>query len=456
MPAQLDPNTAIAFLAGFLAALLMGRGLVRVLVPLMRLLGKPFRMIGRGMRRLGILRRPRSTRVASDGATVLERGLAYQTEVERSLARVDHPAEGQSAIHDFGEEEKLLRRVGVLFQSIRIGTDYLPAHLTGPLTEEIAETYVHEAKTFFAVPVTLTANEKSLYEDAEGSFIVSLFRSVDRRCYFLLNEMRKTINGNARNLALVFTAMLYGWLAFALWCLVQVVGADPNAADAVPLYSNKWALAALGSAVATLILMFLIQNNGYRQQQQHNVRELRFFLTRYLGRIADRYRESTGNAKQVTVGDERDPKTLSDRAQRWHKIMIWIPFRTFFIESFVRNIKYQIARNTGYYMIIPYTALALLAVGGLLAYTTTDPNITKFYSDVLIESEKTSFAIVLLLVGGIVTFFYWERINAEVIGNELSQLDWLGYENLNVSSAMDDVVGKYAEDVGFWKGRMKL
>jgi hypothetical protein len=38
--------------------------------------------------------------------------------------------------------------------------------------------------------------------------------------------------------------------------------------------------------------------------------------------------------------------------------------------------------------------------------------------------------------------------------DEMNQADWLGFDNLNVDRGMDEVVGKYAEDVGYWKGRL--
>jgi hypothetical protein len=51
---------------------------------------------------------------------------------------------------------------------------------------------------------------------------------------------------------------------------------------------------------------------------------------------------------------------------------------------------------------------------------------------------------------------YYAFLTASVhMIEEVNQLDWLGFDNLNVDQAMDDVVGKYAEDVGFWKNRVR-
>jgi len=168
-------------------------------------------------------------------------------------------------------------------------------------------------------------------------------------------------------------------------------------------------------------------------------------LPKASGRISDRYREATGIARGVTVGDETDSKKLSEAARKWHKIMIWMPFRTFFIECFVRNVLYQINRNCTYYLYIVPLTLLLIAGAAVLAVETHWIALADF----------TTIEGAALIVGFLfVALFYVERINKVVIAEELDQLDWLGYDNLNVSAAMDDVVGKYAEDVGFWKGRL--
>lgn len=403
---------------------------------------------------------------AAETAITINRGLGLRTECEIALRIPDNgtqPEPGET-VHDFREEEKILHRVGRVFRSIRIPAEYLPAHLLGPLTDEIAEQYVGQAKKFFSVQISLAANPKSLYEDAESAFIVSLFRAADRRCYYVLNEMRKTINDNARRLVLVLTFILLAWTIAAMFEFDFVVNAVGSAAaapkkDAVTVEmvlqnSFFWSIIVLGALWSALIIVtFLIQNNGYRQQQQHNIRELRFFLTKYLGRIADRYRESTGNAKQVTVGDETDSHKLSASAQRWHKIMVWIPFRTFFIESFVRSIRYQISRNCSYYLWIPPASIVLLIL--IVLYHTVLPALLLPETTIGSTTFLLNAAIVAMMLG-IFVFIYFERIHSVVLAEELSHLDWLGYDNLNVSSAMDEVVGKYAEEVGFWKERFKL
>jgi hypothetical protein len=455
-----DPKLIFAFLSGFVAALillaLMGRA-PGFILPLLRILGRPLHVFRKLIPRTSVLRRVRSrgratSQAAGEGAIVIDRGIGLTTEVERSLHIADDGPDGTPGAvpHSFREEEAILQRSGWWFKSIRIPAEYLPFHLLGPLTDEISNQYVTHAKKFFSAQVALSANSNSLYEDAEGAFIVSLFRSIDRRCYYVLNEMRKTINDNARHMIVLFSLMLFAWSGTAIWAYCDAVAASPGGAMAV---ISRPMLIAFPLWAASVVAMLMIQAYGYRQQQRHNSRELRFFLTKYLGRIADRYREATGNAKQVTVGDETDSHSLSRAAQKWHKIMVWIPFRTFFIECYVRNIRYQINRNCGYYLWIPPVSVFVLALVILYFVVYGAPPASSA------TLHSTSFALTamsLAVMLGIFLFVYFDRIHSVVLSEELSRLDWLGYENLNVSSAMDEVVGKYAEEVGFWKERFKL
>lgn len=433
-----------AFLLGFAVALTVtGRVPLRFLRPLGRLLRAPFRPIARLLRRSNVIRtRARTTHTATEGSTVAERGLYVRTEVDAALHASEEAApDGKSVAYDFKEENKILRREGWPFKSIHVPATYLPSHLVGPLTDEITSFYEVEARKFFAVPVQQQANRLSLYEDAEGAFIISLFRSVDRRCYYVLNEMRKTINGNARTIVVTFTGLVAAWALAALFAIASLK--DSLASVVVAMAFNVLTCGVVCGA------MVFLQNTGYKQHQRHNARELRLFLIQYLGRIADRFRESTGNAKQVTVGDEKDAKKLYQTAQKWHKIMVWTPFRTFYIECFVRSVRYQIDRNCGYYLLIPYSAAPLLIIClGAIVWG---------YFDALAATtaQLVNLGIFSLLLA-IIVYVYFNRILAVVIGDELSRLDYLGYHNLNVSAAMDEVVGKYAEDIGFWKGRRTL
>lgn len=430
----------IPFTAGVLVAFMMvailGRAPIRFFTPIFRLVSIPFRPLIKAARALRLL--PRSARriqvartAAVSAAMSVERRLQHHSEVEIALRIPDEDMlteMGENAQpYDFKEEKNHLRKDGLFLRSMQINSKYLPELLTMPMSDRIADEYISEAKRFFNRKINLQSNERALYEDVEGAFIISLFRKSDRLAFYVLNEMRKTINGNARRMILIFTFLLSAVLFSVLF------GIGPN----LPM--------AIGALVVTALIMIIWHNAGYQKQQQHNSRELRSFLTRYLGRISDRYREATGIARGVTVGDETDSKKLAEDARKWHKIMVWMPFRTFFIESFVRSLLYQVNRNCSYYLLIPPIAVILLCITTGVLFQQGVVDVTPYLSPAGGMIGLTFMAVILV---------YLERINKVVIAEELSQLDWLGFEDLNISDAMDDVVGKYAEDVGFWKRRL--
>jgi len=430
---------AIGFAAGLIAAGLLigviGRGPFNRLARLGVVLRAPFRPLVYVLRQLRILPKG-AAKVRAGPATLstaadsLRRRFMLKTETELALMLPDEA--GTEDFVDLDEEERLLRRDGFVFNSIQIPAEYYPDNLSGQLEDGIADDYLEAARRFFSDPVDLEAEDDALYEDCEGAVLVARFRRHDRRCYFLLNEMRKLINGNARRLVILFS-VLTGAALIASAAVVRVVPAPDGA------------IAAGVVNFAAILSMFVWHSTGYQKQQQHNSRELRAFLTRYLGRISDRYRDVKANARGVTVGDETDSKKLAEDATRWHKILMWLPLRTYAIESFVRIVMYQINRNTRYYEYMVPAFLVLVAIAAVATFA---------YGAWSLEAAFTPYHGFYALTVALMLAIYVQRILAVVVADELSALDWLGYDNLDVSDGMDEVVGKYAEDVGFWKRRL--
>jgi hypothetical protein len=449
----LQSELIVGFIAGVLitafSVVLFGRtaiqifsAVVRAIRGLLRFLTYPFRRL------LRPLFRSRG-QIEQAGSAALSQfdQWHYRTEIEMAL-EPDSATEEQKASHEEMKTAFRERRNGWWFRSYRIPSSFMPDHLIGPLTPQVAEFYSQQAKRFFSMGVPLGSSPNSLYEDVEGAVVIRMFRDTDTHCYHVLNEMRKTINDNVRGLVVGLQLILLGWFSLSFLLVVGTESGPSNAWGAIttwpqnPLFPVLAGLA--GSALLVGLIMELAHANGYTKQQQHSLRELRLFLTRYLGRIADRYREVTGNAKQVTVGKETDSKKLSAEAQLWHKIMIWVPFRTFYIEGFFRNIQYQILRNSGYYLLLHRIGFLLLIIVCVTALWSAH------------TGGATPDTVIGLGAATAILFVWYQRLIARVVlADEISQLDWLGYSTLNVSDAMDAVVGKYAEDVGFWKGRFE-
>ncbi len=447
----------IGIMTGMIMIAVLGRAAYWVFRPLFAVSRFIFRPVIRLLRRVKILRSTsagtRPIRHAAIGAeATIRHAPGYLTEIEKALRLPDETDDDiadstlgdESEEYDFKDEKEIIKKRGLFFKWIRIPGSYVPKRLTTSLTEDIAELYLAEARRFFSQKVSLQSNPRALYEDAEGAAIIVRFRNSDRRCFYALNELRKVINGNARTLVLLLGLLPVALLALAFFLFT----AEFDWPGWLVVKSNTLLttqIAVIGLAITTAMLMVLFQHSLYAQQQRQNTREFANFLARYLDRISDRYREATAIASRVTVGDETNSKKLAKDAQKWHKIMMWQPFRAFFIESFVRNVYFQINRNIAYYQLLAlFIFLFVLSASFVLLFDVFR---------VFVDDPPTR--LIPAIVGFFLAILYFFLVNIGVLGEELDQVDWLGYDNLNVSKQMDEVVGKYAEDVGFWKGRFE-
>ncbi len=374
----------------------------------------------------------------------LWRAFRPDTATERALAGVDpeFPREdGKSeGPYDYaGNEEKHIARHGFLFKWIAVKPSYLAD--ISLINDEIVDLYFKTARRFFRWQVSIQADVTSLYEDVDAAVTISMFRARDRNAYYLMHQMRRVIDDNVRKLAFLYTSILLAVLVLELFII------DHNTFFGIDISFVDNTVGGLFLCAAGAFIMWLTYSTEYSPYQRNNGRELRSFLTRYLARISDRYRDSMANARAVTVGDETEGEKLRTKAQLWHKIMMWLAFRAFFIETFVRNILFQIGRNCGYYIVLVPVLMSLLIVVTCLLL------VNCFGVDLKAELAIpplyfwVAYAVLVVLAGMLIR-------NSMNSIDEMNQADWLGFDNLNVDRGMDDVVGKYAEDVAFWKGRL--
>lgn len=421
-----------------LAAVFLGRAAFGILRPVMRL-------IRGGARRAGLKSAAgtRAVRAAAPGAGKRP-GKEHLTAIEFALRAPDDGQPDDAAareIHDFAAERRILRKHGQVYKWLRIPAEYIPTSLSEPFSDEIASAYAVNARRFFSRAVNLETDENNFYEDEEGGIIVGLFRNSDRRCFYALDQLRRVINANALRLSL--------WLAALL--LALTFGAFAASAF-LPKIAASGPAATVGAAGAALIVLtlYVVATFGfqafYANTQRQNMREFSDFLTRYLGLIANRFREASAKTSRVIQGDERDSKVLAANAQKWHKIMMWLGLRPFFIEAFVRNVYFQVRRNLNYYVfgtIVWFMVLCPIVLYNLFSASAAATGYVPSVS-VAVAIGVGYFLFAALSV--------WQFLR-KVVLEELNQMNWLGFDNLEVGAQMDEVIGKYAEDIGLWKGR---
>jgi hypothetical protein len=154
-----------------------------------------------------------------------------------------------------------------------------------------------------------------------------------------------------------------------------------------------------------------------------------------------------GRAKSVTVGQERDSKQLAEEAQLWMLNISWIALRAFFVETYVRNTVFQIRRNSHYYLVFVPTGF-LLALAMVLAALGVFTDRAPFET---ILDLGWVFAALFVVVVALYAFYLITAMRAL---EEIDQGEWISFHTLRLDAVMSEIVGKYAEDVGYWKNRV--
>lgn len=411
----------------------------RILSPVSRTLGRLLGM--KAMSRAG----PGTIRPAHMGPSAwaaLSRAARHQTETETAMG------------DGFEHEKAHMNRSGLLFHWLAVKVGYI--RIPGELTPDVAEDYFQQGHQFLNGRVKISANPQNLYEDEEGALIASYF-PIDHGALYLLNTMRTIINSNVRKLTVVFSTII----AFVL--VINLLYNDGTLIDLHAMLGLTGAL-TLGplqmeagdinrtlfgglSILGAAFLMWIIYFVEYVPYQRNNFRELSNFITRYLARLNDHFRTAAGQAKSVTVGQETDASKVSHAARQWHTNVLWIAMRIFFLESFMRNIMFQMLRNSGYYLVfVPVLFLAVLA-GLNIALV----ELTGF--DAGARLADLGLVFVLLFVSLLAIYTVFLRRSMMSI-DEINQDEWIGFDSLLLENVLGEIVGKYAEDVGYWKNRM--
>jgi len=413
--------------------------LARIVAPVFRPVMRIFRIKPSGNASAGTVKAAHS---GTSAWAALSRASRPQTETERALGET------------FAHEDKHITRHGVLFNWLSVVVGYI--QVPNELSDEVAERYHSEGTRFLNGRVPISADCQNLYEDEEGAIIARNFPE-DAGCLYLLNRMRKEINGNVRKLTVIFSAIISSILIInliyndgaalglaTLMGLSEGLSFGPLSMDIEDINRAGFAaLTTLGGAFAMWIAYYV----EYAPYQRNNFRELSNFITRYLARLNDHFRTAEGQAKSVTVGQEKDAAEFSKQARKWHTTVLWIAWRIFFIESFVRGVMFQILRNSGYYLVM-VPALFLVVLAG----------VNSLFADSLAFDLWTRIADLGLVFG----FLFVALIGVYVIFlrhsmtsiDEINQDEWIGFDSLLLDNVLGEMVGKYAEDVGYWKNRI--
>jgi hypothetical protein len=434
-----EMNFAVAVLIGFglglvmaLLAYLVRRVLWQLMAGLNRALLYPFRPI---LRALGLSKR-----------------VWQRAEGPASVALAQHTTITDTALgDDFEHERSFMQRQGLFFRwmNARVGFMRMPEELD----DELAQDYYRQAQDFLGTTIPIGSDPHALFEDIEGGVIATQFYESDKGILFYMNETRKLMNDNVRKLSLWFSFILTSVLALNIIAndvgMVQAIGLGMGV-EFLPLGSESLNSLAFGiaSCVIAAVLMWALYYTEYTPYQRNTAREMANILTRYLARVNDHYRTAVGRARSVTVGEEREPARLAEQAKLWTTNLTWIALRTYFVESYIRNVAFQIRRNSSYYLMFVPAAFTLVVVFLIILAGMVVPD---FDPIATIASLGFIFPCLFVLTALLYALFL---LNAMAALEEIDQGEWISFHTLKLDEVLGDVVGKYAEDVGYWKNRV--
>ncbi len=475
------PTPTAAEVSGLQPGLTLLLGLL-LLVLLLVLWRIALRLISRGVRALA---RPIG-RVARAGGKPLVRVLRVLRLVPREPRRLAVPAIGAITTGTIGSalagstetDEAIARGVdrseldGMVFRNSQLLCTWL-APMPAPRVAYdagAAEADRENVRHFFSAPVPVYFNPFNLYEDADGAFIVGLFGNSDRRVFHVLSEFRKTINRNVLWLSILFSMVvsvvalvnifMSTWIPFH-----KMLGMEGSPYLPPDLFGtatnevfNKLVFGALSCLIAYAI-MWLFYHTEYAQFQRNNGQQMSNFLQHYMDGINAAFKDISRNLSD-TVAQEREGPEMKHDAVLWMSSLQWMAFRVFFIECYLRNMLFQIHRNSSYFIIfVPLTFAA--AIVGIAGYFRIDQlNVLSLDADLYRQNSFYVFFAMLLFACyrylRDALSFIWLSIFPkldEATGERVSS--WTKFRDLNVQGSITRTLEAYINSLDRWRSMMK-
>lgn len=362
------------------------------------------------------------------------RFFVWQSESETALAedalnmRIDLPARG------------------LLFKWIDVSDHEIQS--SSPKVDD-ANRNVENARLFYAQDEDIFANPGNLFEDIEAAFIIKMFRNSDAGFFYVLTELRKQINANVRDFAVWSSFIVVSVLLFNVF-LPQLT-APAAEASALPLLNNE-ALIGIASCALGTTLMLAAYSLAYVHHQRNNGMQLNNFVQRYLSHLNRLGQESQRHAGAEQL-DQRSANVeeLVKSAGTWFVNFQWTAMRVFFIESFVRNVLFQVRRNSGFYAF--YVPAGFLAFVALIAaflnireLNIADTTSRLYHMNIFFYVAFAAMTVVFLKIMALPVDRVLEQIKGQA---------WERFNKMNLQDATQTLVQRDKREIANWKNRFR-
>lgn len=370
----------------------------------------------------------------------------------RGARGADRAAQGVLAPPTVGAVRKLPRtadlvdvRRGVFFKIFTCPQSDEPP--IGPNDIDIAVSMGDRAQRFYKHPADLFPPDDIFYEEVEGRYIDEVTRidNDGREDQFIgtLDQARKLTNGNTCTLycevaPIILLAMLAVHAANLIFDPMALLlrdtpiwtleGAQVFAAEA------SFLAGALGVGVFFAALVYWF---SYTHIQRANALSLNVFITTEFARLNNVFRVAQREAMQAeTQLADTQKDELRRMASAWTLSYHWIGVRQFLEEMFVRNVMFQIRRNTTLYRALGIV-LCLVMFGVVALISTYLAGLPQAHTSAAIVWTHLA---VITLGFVLVTFGLVMRRPFSIVATSQMKDQWYRYNTLAVGDAIAEQV----------------
>jgi hypothetical protein len=328
-----------------------------------------------------------------------------------------------------------------------------------PYDNEQAKLDEIKAKQFFSTEVPIESDPLNFYEDIEGAFVVGLFKDSDKPCFYVLSEYRKIINGNVLRLTVLFS-LIVSLVAIANLVWTPSIYSFFHLADFISPpatlhlfdmsfdtepFVNKF-IFGIVSCLIGYVLLFVIYNMQYARYQGNNGQQMNKYLIDYLSGINITFQKITANAAQLLL-DEPDAETMKKETETLITNLQWVAFRVLFIELFLRNVLFQIRRNSSFYVLVVPIFFVLVLLFTAHEFAIEEFNIFDLRSN-LYHLNSFYIAFPLLLVA----CYGYLKDSLSVISEFIGQRRWSKFYQLKLHETMTKTLDGYVNQIIRWRG----
>lgn len=335
---------------------------------------------------------------------------------------------------------------------------------------EAAQAYAQKARRFFAHPINLFNQSNVFYEESEAGYIESIYGNEaqesalssaeeapdeklktideeDRYYVGTLTRMRHTTNRNTATyfMWLLPIGMLLGFAPFFAAFIDHARGQDVFAG--FQIFQDQWMLLSLIGPVLGFGFATFSYYVSYKNQQIRNTQNFNGYIETRLNRIntirADALKESANAEKEKS----NEAEVLTS-AVDWMLCYHWMIWRSFLNEQGIRNILFQIRRNTDLYKWGSFLVL-LAANAGFAAAG---------FSFGLEWPEALTISIAATVWFTVLPYFYIFHICADpasLVERKMYASEWARFHTSGIDKGLEDQIRRDKGEILHYRNRLK-